>query len=123
MSPRHAVKNGKTYRYYLSQAYLRKQKELAGSLPQVPANKLEPVSSDLIKSKLEELLKLDNWSIEQLRNIFRSIIRKVIISYINMIYYLNLKSLEGISRLIITKPEIMNYESSDITNDECEIII
>ncbi|MGL4560832.1 MAG: recombinase family protein [Brevinema sp.] len=41
MSPSHAVKKGKRYRYYISQAYLKKQKELAGSLPQVPAIDLE----------------------------------------------------------------------------------
>ncbi|MGL4388082.1 MAG: recombinase family protein [Brevinema sp.] len=65
MSPSHAVKNNKRYRYYLSQAYLQKKKELAGSLAQVPASELEGHASFLIKQKLEEQLRLDNSSIEQ----------------------------------------------------------
>ncbi|MGL4388134.1 MAG: hypothetical protein ACRCTJ_01910 [Brevinema sp.] len=73
MSPSHAtkgsacgtVKKGKRYRYYLRQAYLKKQKELAGSLAQVPASELEGHASGLIKQKLEERLRLDNKSIEQ----------------------------------------------------------
>ncbi|MGL4367567.1 MAG: recombinase family protein [Brevinemataceae bacterium] len=150
MSPSHAVKKCKRYRYYISQAYLRKQKELSGSLPQVPANELEEHSLQLVKSKIAEMLKLENYNIEQyelyksnlenyleywsLQNkethfIVRAIIHKVIISHINIIYYLNPNSLEDIFNLItkypcgITKQEITNYEIKKITDNEYEIII
>jgi len=144
MSSSHAVKKGKRYRYYISQAYLRKQKELSGSLPQVPANELEEHSLQLIKQKLLDHIKLENYSIEQyelykknlenyletwnLQNkethfVIRQIIHKVVISHINIIYYLNPKSLEDIFNLIITKQEIVNYETKEITDHDCEIII
>lgn len=45
------------------------------------------------------------------------------ISHINIIYYLNPKSLEDIFNLIITKQEISGYEPIEITDNECEIII
>ncbi|MGL4367575.1 MAG: recombinase family protein [Brevinemataceae bacterium] len=144
MSPSHAVKKCKRYRYYISQAYLRKQKELSGSLPQVPANELEEYSLQLIKQKLLDHLKLENYNIEQyelykqnlenylkswsLQNkethfIVRAIIHKVIISHINIIYYLNPKALEDIFNLIIMKQEFLNYEVVNITDNEYEIII
>lgn len=118
MSPSHTVKNGKRYRYYLIQAYLRKQKELAASLPQVPASYLEQTTSDLIKKNLEDSLNLDNYSIEQYEMfksnlethfVIKSIISKLIISHINVIYCLNPKSLEEIYNLIIVKQKIINY--------------
>ncbi|MGL4677215.1 MAG: recombinase family protein [Brevinema sp.] len=162
MSPSHAVKKGKRYRYYLSQAYLKKQKELAGSLPQVPATELEEHSIQLIKQKLLDHLKLENYSIEQyelykknLENylgswnfkdtmsevsertggaivrtqnkethfIVRVIIHKVIISHINIIYYINSSSLQELFDLIVTKQDINNYEVLPIDENECEIII
>ncbi|MGL4562715.1 MAG: recombinase family protein [Brevinema sp.] len=150
MSPSHAVKKGKRYRYYISQAYLRKQKELAGSLPQVPATDLEQTSSDFIKKKIESLLRLENQSIEQyqlyknnlenylenwnLQNkethfVVRQIINKLVISYINIIYYLNHNSLQELFDLItkcpwgITKQNILDYEATDIEDNDCEIII
>ncbi len=144
MSPSHAVKNGKRYRYYLSQAYLRKQKELAGSLPQVPATELEEHSLQLIKSKLEGHLKLENYSIEQyqlyksnlenylenwnLQNketyfVVRCITHKVVLSHINIIYCLNPNSLRDLFGLIITKQEISNYEVPIIDENDCEVII
>ncbi|MGL4676625.1 MAG: recombinase family protein [Brevinema sp.] len=150
MSPSHAVKKGKRYRYYISQAYLRKQKELAGSLPQVPATDLEQTSSDFIKKKIESLLRLENQSIEQyqlyknnlenylenwnLQNkethfVVRQIINKLVISHINIIYYLNHNSLQELFDLItkcpwgITKQNILDYEATDIEDNDCEIII
>lgn len=144
MSPSHAVKKGKRYRYYISQAYLKKRKELAGSLPQVPANELEGYASHLIKSKIEDMLRLENYSIEQyqlyklnlenyleswsLQNkethfIVRAIIHKIVISHINIIYYLNPNSLQELFELIITKQDINNCENKEITDNDCEIII
>lgn len=144
MSPSHAVKNGKHYRYYISQAYLKKQKELAGSLPQVPASELEQTSSDFIKQKFEEHLKLEHYSIEQyqlykinlenylkswsLQNkethfVTRQIIKKVIISSEDLSYYLNINSLEDLFNLIVTKQEVSNYEVRKISEKECEIIV
>lgn len=138
MSPSHAVKKSKRYRYYISQAYLKKRKELAGSLPQVPANELEGHASHLIKSKMEDMLRLENYSIEQyqlyklnLENyldkethfIVRNIIHKVVISHINIIYYLNPNSLQELFELIITKQDINNCETKEITDNDCEIII
>ena len=52
MSPSHAVKNGKRYRYYISQAILQQQSEKAGSLSRVPAGEVEGV----VIKKLQALL-------------------------------------------------------------------
>ena len=139
MSPSHAVKNGKRYRYYVSQAIMSKQKEKSGTLPQVPANEIEEHALQLIKSKLNEMLKLENHSIEKYQlykvnlenflqnrethHIIRQIIHKLIISHISIIYYLNPISLEDIFNLIIKKQDTSNYEVEEITDNDCEIII
>ena len=144
MSPSHAVKNNKRYRYYVSQAILSKQKEKSGSLPQVPANEIEQASLDFVKDHLQNSLKLENHSIEKyqlykanlenylqnwnLQNkethyLIRQIIHKLIISHINIVYYLNPISLEDIFNLIITKQDTSNYEVDEITDNDCEIII
>ena len=144
MSPSHAVKNNKRYRYYVSQAILSKQKEKSGSLPQVPANEIEQASLDFVKDHLQNSLKLENHSIEKyqlykanlenylqnwnLQNkethyLIRQIIHKLIISHINIIYYINPISLEDIFNLIITKQDTSNYEVEEIADNDCEIII
>ncbi|MGL4560831.1 MAG: hypothetical protein ACRCV0_00895 [Brevinema sp.] len=105
---------------------------------------MSKLSSDFIKKKLEGLLRLENYSIEQyelykknfenyletwnLQNkethfIVRSIISKVIISHINIVYYLNPKSLEDIFNLIIIKQEIIIYDTKKINDNDCEIVI
>ena len=52
MSPSHAVKNGKRYRYYTSQALIKQQTNKAGSLSRVPAGEIEIV----VSQKVQELL-------------------------------------------------------------------
>lgn len=41
MSPSHSTRKEKRCRYYLSQAYIQRKKEEAGSLPQIPAQDIE----------------------------------------------------------------------------------
>jgi len=52
MSPNHASKNGKRYRYYTSQAILKQTPEKAGTLPRIPAAEIESV----VTKRLELLL-------------------------------------------------------------------
>lgn len=40
-----------------------------------------------------------------------------------IIYCLNLKSLQKLFGLIITKQEISNFEAKEITDNDCEILI
>jgi site-specific DNA recombinase len=52
MSPSHAIKNGKRYRYYTSQALIKQQSNKAGSLSRVPAGEIE----GFVSQKVQELL-------------------------------------------------------------------
>ena len=58
MSPSHAVKNGKRYRYYVSQAIIQDSKEKAGSLARLPAGELEKVVISKAQSFLKNPIKL-----------------------------------------------------------------
>jgi len=55
MSPAHANKAGRRYRYYLSQALLQQRKEDAGSLPRLPAEDFE----QLVSGRIVEILGAD----------------------------------------------------------------
>ena len=62
MSPSHAVKSGKRYRYYVSQAIVQQRPEEAGSLPRLPAAEIEGVVSNTLKDLLrsnDQLARLD----------------------------------------------------------------
>jgi site-specific DNA recombinase len=52
MSPAHANKAGRRYRYYVSQALLQQRKESAGSLPRLPAHDFEQLVSGRIVEEL-----------------------------------------------------------------------
>jgi len=52
MSPAHANKAGRRYRYYVSQALLQQRKESAGSLPRLPAHDFE----QLVSGRIGEVL-------------------------------------------------------------------
>ena len=52
MSPSHAVKNGKRYRNYTSQALVKQQSKKAGSLSRIPAGEVE----NFVCLKIQELL-------------------------------------------------------------------
>lgn len=105
---------------------------------------------EFVKQKIEEKLRLENHSIEQyqlykqniknhleswsLQNkvtyfIIRSIISKVVISNINVIYHINPKSLQELFELItkcpwgITKQKIITYDTKKINDNECEFVI
>jgi site-specific DNA recombinase len=54
MSPSHAVKNGKRYRYYTSQAIVKQQVEKAGSLPRIPAGEIESVVTNKVQEFLQD---------------------------------------------------------------------
>ncbi|MGL5254503.1 MAG: recombinase family protein [Brevinema sp.] len=56
MSPSHSVKGGRRYRYYISQAYLQKEKDKAGNLPQIPAGNTEELVSNEIRNLLKSQL-------------------------------------------------------------------
>ena len=43
MSPSHAVKRGKRYRYYTSQAVVQLRPETGGSITRLPADEIERV--------------------------------------------------------------------------------
>lgn len=143
MSPSHANKKGKRYRYYVSQAIMSKRREEQGTLPQVPAYELEEHSLLFIKQKLLNHLKLENHNIEQyqlyknnlenylelwsLQNkethfIIRHILHKVVISTTSIVYYINTKSIEDIFDLIVTKKEVNTYEPNEMTDHEYEVI-
>jgi site-specific DNA recombinase len=55
MSPAHANKAGRRYRYYVSQALLHQRKEDAGSLPRLPAHDFET----LVSGRIGEVLGAD----------------------------------------------------------------
>tara|TARA_R110000772_G_scaffold38016_9_gene89940 strand:+ start:1448 stop:3049 length:1602 start_codon:yes stop_codon:yes gene_type:complete len=61
MSPSHAVKNGKRYRYYTSQAIIKQQVEKAGSLPRIPAGEIEAVVSEKIQELLHDEAGLNSY--------------------------------------------------------------
>jgi site-specific DNA recombinase len=54
MSPSHAVKNGKRYRYYTSQALIKQQHGKAGSLPRVPAAEIENIALLQVRQLLQD---------------------------------------------------------------------
>ncbi|MAM71819.1 MAG: resolvase [Gammaproteobacteria bacterium] len=60
MSPSHAVKNGKRYRYYISQAHVQQQVGKAGSLSRIPAGEIETVVIERIKVLLINSIELNN---------------------------------------------------------------
>ncbi|HJN96185.1 MAG TPA: recombinase family protein, partial [Gammaproteobacteria bacterium] len=58
MSPSHAVKNGKRYRYCTSQAMLKQIPEKAGSLPRIPAAEVESAMTRKLNALLTNPLQL-----------------------------------------------------------------
>jgi len=58
MNPSHAVKNGKRYRYYVSQAIIQDRAEKAGSLARLPAGELEKAVIRKLQTFLENPIKL-----------------------------------------------------------------
>jgi site-specific DNA recombinase len=60
MSPSHAVKSGKRYRYYTSQAIIKQQVEKAGSLSRIPAGELEAVVAEKIQKMLLDEAGMDS---------------------------------------------------------------
>ncbi len=58
MSPSHAVKKGKRYRYYTSQAILKQTPEKAGSLPRIPAAEVESAVIRTLTALLSSPLQL-----------------------------------------------------------------
>jgi len=53
MSPTHATKNGRRYRYYISQAIPQYREQEAGSVTRIPAQAIEEIVTDQIKSLFE----------------------------------------------------------------------
>jgi hypothetical protein len=54
MTPSHARKNGKRYRYYLSAALIQGQTDRAGSVRRVPAPEVEALVVDAVRKRLKE---------------------------------------------------------------------
>ena len=142
MSPSHANKNNKRYRYYVSQAIMSKQKEKQGTLPQIPAHEIEQASLYFVKDHLQNSLKLENYNIEQyqiyqsnLKNhlqnwslqnrethyLIRQILVKLIISNDHIQYYFNPKAINEILNLIVTKQDLSNYKTEKIELRDCQI--
>jgi site-specific DNA recombinase len=55
MTPSHARKNGKKYRYYLSSPLIQGQAERAGSVRRVPAPEIETLVIDAVRKRLKDL--------------------------------------------------------------------
>ena len=53
MTPSHARKNGKKYRYYLSSPLIEGQAERAGSVRRVPATEVEALVVDAVRRRLK----------------------------------------------------------------------
>ncbi|MDR1168948.1 MAG: hypothetical protein LBK53_08710 [Heliobacteriaceae bacterium] len=53
MSPSHSNKNGRRYRYYVSQAIIQNRHHEAGTISKIPAEEIE----SFVTSKIEELIK------------------------------------------------------------------
>jgi site-specific DNA recombinase len=60
MSPSHAVKNGKRYRYYTSQAVIQQKPEKVGTLSRVPAAEIESVVIEKVRTFLSNDLEVNN---------------------------------------------------------------
>jgi site-specific DNA recombinase len=54
MTPSHAIKKGKRYRYYLSSALAQGQAENAGSVRRVPAPEIETLVTDAVRKRLND---------------------------------------------------------------------
>jgi hypothetical protein len=54
MTPSHARKNGKRYRYYLSSVLPQGRAELAGSVRRIPAPEIETLVIDAVRKRLNE---------------------------------------------------------------------
>jgi recombinase len=54
MTPSHARKNGKNYRYYLSSPLIQGQAERAGSVRRVPASEIETIVIEALRRRLKE---------------------------------------------------------------------
>ena len=54
MTPSHARKKGKRYRYYLSSPLIQGQAERAGSVRRVPAPEIETLVIDAVRKRLKE---------------------------------------------------------------------
>lgn len=54
MTPSHARKNGKRYRYYLSSSLIQGQAERAGSVRRVPAPEVETLVINAVRERLKE---------------------------------------------------------------------
>jgi site-specific DNA recombinase len=61
MSPSHATKRGRRYRYYVSRAILQGQKEDVGSVARVPALELERRVVDAVEARLPRILAAARW--------------------------------------------------------------
>ena len=54
MSPSHSNKKGKRYRYYLSQAIIRKEKQKIGEITKIPAGEIERFITETIKEVFKD---------------------------------------------------------------------
>jgi len=61
MSPSHSNKNGKRYRYYVSQAIIQSRKQEAGSVSKIPAGEIETVVAEEIKTFLSNLKNIQHY--------------------------------------------------------------
>jgi DNA invertase Pin-like site-specific DNA recombinase len=113
MSPSHAVKNKKRYRYYTSQALIQNKKEKLGSITRIPAGEIETIVLNKVKAffnndnKLMQHLSLDTIkalpTIEECKDIsvnldshpdqLRKLITKVKVSENNILIKLSMKEI------------------------------
>ena len=77
MSPSHSNKNGKRYRYYVSQAIIQSRKQEAGSVSKIPAGEIENVVTQEIKAFLSNPKNIqqyiENYDVHKQKELLRTI--------------------------------------------------
>lgn len=118
MSPSHSNKNGKRYRYYVSQAQIQNRIQDIGSVSKIPAGEIEKFVTEKIneivsdKKLLQELFK--DYSITQQKIIFEKLDIKLI--DVNFIRHLLIKTK-------ITKESISITVSKKLLKEAIEYIV
>lgn len=77
MSPSHSNTKNKRYRYYVSQALIKAQKNEAGSVTKIPAGEVEKFVAETIKEFLLDSTKLqkyiENFNVIKQKSIFKAV--------------------------------------------------
>jgi len=78
MSPAHSNKNGKRYRYYISQAVIQHDRERIGIIAKIPAGEIESFVTNVIKELLSDKETMQSLLKELAVNIQKTIITETV---------------------------------------------